>query len=126
MSRCRVHVRDAVNDLLAEVMTAGLHFRCVVCRDGALRPVSEGRDIGNGSWACNSHFGPSLFPAKCEGLAQPPSLVCPDCLTWIRGCAQAAELVRQFRDHAGPEPGDPFDADLWMAAAAELLNGGAM
>lgn len=68
----------------------------------------------------------ALFPARCEGLAKPPSLVCPDCLIWIGGCAQAGELVRQFRERTGLLPGDPFDADLWMAAAAELLNGGAL
>lgn len=37
----------------------------------------------------------------------------------------AAELVRQYETRTGPLDGDPFDADLWMAAAAALLRGGA-
>lgn len=42
----------------------------------------------------------------------------------FRPASRAAELVRQYQTRTGPLTGDPFDPDLWMHAAAELLNGG--
>ena len=36
--------------------------------------------------------------------------------------ALAASLVNQHTTQTGPQPGDPFDANLWMAEAAELLE----
>ncbi len=86
--------------------SSGLHYRCVICRDGVLRPVSEGRDLGTGTWACNSHYAdPVTGRLMRESEAR-----------------AAAELVRQYRDHRGPNPGDPFDFDVWAGEAAALLE----
>lgn len=117
---------------------SGLHFRCVVCRDGELKPVSEGRDIGSGSWACVSHFladrdDEPPFDDNHHRYHSPavPMDGCANCIYqgWVEDTARiaaAADLVRQYRDRTGPKPGDPFDLDVWAGEAAELLAGGAL
>lgn len=119
-------------------MTAGPRFRCVICCDSVLRPVSEGRDIGNGSWVCESHFAADRddeppFNENHHRYHSPaqPLEGCAWCVYvgWVEDTARiaaAADLVRQYRDRTGPKPGDPFDLDVWAAEAAELLNGGAL